>query len=180
MPLPTVGDFTVYAGTDEADAYAEGALQADPWRAADDDTKGRALVTATRIFDRQRWKGDKTVANQDLAWPRSNTGIDTVDPAVIPEDITNGSIELAFALVDGSTVQYDQNTSQKIQSMQAGSVSLSFFRGADGIPIRWPLPVQELIRDYLAGGMLTLAGPISSGVDGKSVTRQDFGLDNAR
>lgn len=176
MPNPEIGGVEVYASLAETDAYMENAFHADAWRASTDELKERAIVTATRIFNRQRWLGEKTDPAQELAWPRTGTGLAGVSDTVIPQDIIYGMMELALALVDGSEVQTEQNTSQKIASLSAGSVSISFFRGAEGAVLRWPLIIWELIRDYLEGSASGIGGIIVSGVDGESVTRNDFGF----
>jgi len=144
--------YEVYADLDTADLYAGAALHGTTYRDASNDDKGRALTTATRTLDRQRWKGVKTDELQTLAWPRTNTGVEGVDVDEVPLNIINASIELAFALLDGSEVQNQQTTAERVRSMSAGSVSISHFRGIDN-PTRFPLIVQELIRDYLAGSL---------------------------
>lgn len=164
-----------YASVDTADDYLNAASHGATWRAlSDNDDKARYLVTATRLLDRQYWKGTKTSSSQALDWPRSNTGIDGVTDSVIPTDIINASIELALALLDGSEVQNEQTTEQKIQNLKAGSVSLTFFRGADGTPTRFPQIVQELLRDYLAGPGANLTS-VATGVSGETISNDDYG-----
>jgi hypothetical protein len=181
--MPTVdiegNTYEVYADVDEADAYLEAAMHADAWRAEEDeDVKARALVSATRTLERQRWKGDKleTSPEQTLSWPRTNTGIDGVSDTEVPDNIINASIEMANALVGGYDLQSEQNTSQKIQSLQAGSVSLSYFRGAEGDVLRFPLIITELLSGYLAGSDTIVGGGVADGTDGVSVTENDFGM----
>lgn len=168
--------YVVYADIPEADLYLDALATATNWRAADDDTKAMYLVTATRVLDRQRWKGTKTAADQDLAWPRTGTGVTGVVDDEIPDNIITASIEMANMLADGSELQTDQSIAQKIQQLSAGSVSLTFFRGAEGAALRFPLPIMELIRDYLASTRPVLGGGFFGGTDGESVTGEDFGL----
>lgn len=167
--------YFAYASLEDADGYLAANLAADTWRGTDDDRKGMALVTATRVLDRQRWRGTKTDTAQVGAWPRSGTGLAGVEDGTVPADIVNGSIELASALLDGSEAQTAQSTAQTIQSLRAGSVSLSYFRGAEGAPLRFPLPVMELIRLYLAGGGSGMAGAIAYGTGKQSTTVDDYG-----
>jgi hypothetical protein len=182
MALPIVSldsDFTVYADVDMADTYLDGASHADTWRAlTDDDTKGRYLVTATRILNRQLWKGDKVASDQPLAWPRTNTGIDdsllVLDTNGIPVDIDNAAIELALAIADGSEVQNQQTTVERVRSMTAGSVSITNFRGID-IPTRFPQIVQELLRLYLGGTGSTFV-PKATGTDGETSFPAELGF----
>lgn len=169
--------YPVYADVDTANEYLEAASHGSEWRdtTLSDDDKSRYLITAARLLDRQIWKGDKTSSSQELAWPRSDTGIDGVDDDIVPENIINASIEIALALLQGSAIQDEQNTQQKTQSIKAGSVALTFFRSADGVPIRFPLIVQELLRDYLSGPSSNLFG-VFSGTDGETITGEDFGF----
>ena len=172
-------EYEAYSDVETADLYMAASLSTENWDAASDDTKGKALVTASRLLDRQLWRGTKTGTGspaQVLAWPRTGTGVTGVEDDVIPEGIINGSIELARYLLDGVDVQNEQNISQKISSMRAGSVALTFFRGAEGVAYRFPLIVQELVGPYLAGSGTSLAvGAIASGVDGESLTNKDYG-----
>lgn len=180
--MPTVSidgtDYEVYADVEMANVYFAGSLNTDNWDAATDDTKGKALITATRLLDRQSWKGTKTGVGspaQVLAWPRDGVDCPGVEAGVVPDGVINSTFELARYLLEGNDIQNEQNQSQKIQTMQAGSVSLTFFRGAEGVAYRFPLIVQELLGCYLSGAGGTVAGVIATGVDGESVTRQDFG-----
>jgi hypothetical protein len=180
--MPTVNidgvDYEVYEDTDAIDEYLNAAAHGASWRdLTDDDEKGRYAVTASRLLDRQLWKGDATgLSGQTLAWPRTGTGVTGVEDDVIPDPIYSAYFELCLALVDGSTVQTDQNTAQKAQSLSAGSVSITYFRGAEGDPLRFPLIVQELLNPYLAGTGQSLGGALASGTDGFSVTDNDFGF----
>lgn len=170
IPVVTINsqNYDVYGDVPAADAYLDAASHATSWQAeTDQTTKARLLVTATRMLDRQLWKGDKADAAQPLAWPRLNTGI-TPDPIVdgngIPVDIINASFELALALMDGSEVQNQQTTRERFRSISAGSVSITNFRGIDDFPTRFPQIVQELLRNYLAGDGSTIMAK-ATGVD---------------
>lgn len=178
MPFVMIGSkfYDVYADEADADNYLDAAFHADAWRSeTNDDVKRRALVTATRLLDRQSWLGEKTVDDQPLEWPRAETGVDGVGASDVPQAIVDATIELALALVDGSDVQDVQNTSQKLQSIKAGSVSLTYFRGAEGKAVRFPQIVQELVRDLLAGSQ-KVGRSTSSGTGGSTTTDDDFGF----
>lgn len=168
--------YPVYADLDAADEYMAGASHGADWRALTDDAdKARYLITATRTLDRQNWKGDKTSDTQELEWPRSDTGVDGVEDDTVPTEIIHASIELALLLVQGSEFQSQRTTEQTIQMLKAGSVSLSYFRGAGGTPTRFPLIVHELIRDYISGPSSSLYVS-TSGTDGETITDNDYGL----
>lgn len=151
--------YDAYASIAQADAYLAAALHAGAtWSDASDASKGQALVTAARILDRQRWRAEyDTQAERD--------GVAAIRDA---------SIEMALALLEGSDLQTEQVTGQKLSSIRAGSVSLSYFRGAEGSPRRFPTIVHELLRDYLVGAADGLAGA-AWGVDAISSTEDDYG-----
>jgi len=179
--------YDVYADDGEADNYLLAKFGSSAWFALTGDEKKQALVSSTRIFDRQCWLGDKTTSSgQDLAWPRTGTGIDGVEDDIIPQDIVEGSIELAFAIVSGSTVESNSTPgAQGLQTIKAGSVLLTYFRDAESFlskNSRFPLPVQELVGKYLCGqtaAVLGVATGASAAADGgqDSVTGDDFGFD---
>jgi hypothetical protein len=174
-------DNPVFADVEMADAYLSGAYHADNWRTLDDDSKGRALVTATRTLDRQEWLGVKTDDLNELDWPRKDTGVIGVDPDLIPVDIQNATIELALSLTQGSDVQNYQSANGNIQTLRAGSASITYFRGGGngGTPTRFPQIVWELVEPYLSGGAgsanVGLAPSQSAGTQLESVTGKDFG-----
>jgi hypothetical protein len=167
--------YTVLADLDAANEYLEAATNAEAWRAADDDTKERALVTATRVMDRQAWKGDKTDDAQEHSWPRKNTGVALVTDDELPADIVNATIEMAAALVDGSELVLKSSTGSEVAALSAGSVSLTFRRGVHA-ETRFPLPIQELIAPYLAGAVNMTLGAKATGVDAETIFPIDLGF----
>lgn len=148
-----------YSTVTQADDYLAASFHAGTdWDDASATTKAQALVTATRILDRQTW-----VAAYDTQAERAGV-----------EAIQNASIEMALALVQGSELQSEATTAQKLSSIRAGSVALTYFRGAEGRPRRFPQIVDELLRDYLGGTDLTVS-PQATGLGGVSSTEDDFG-----
>jgi len=144
--------YFAYADVPTADAYLAADSNAAAWRAADDITKQRALITATRILDRQSWKSDLDQASRALLEP-----------------IVHATAELAAQLVAGYDAANRQHTGQAVRRQKAGSVEIEYFRGAEGSPLRLPLPVWELIKPYLAGASAALGGSIAYGTDGCSI-----------
>lgn len=176
MALPTVdidsGVYTTYASIDTADTYLGAAYHATGWSDLTENQKGQLLVTSTRTLDRQKWKGSKEEPDQPLAFPRDGMGISPEpleDENGLPLDIIDASIELALAISQGSDVQTASSQATRIQSMSAGSVSITYFRNPDGTPTRFPTIVQELIQKFL-GGDLTAYYNKATGVDAESVT----------
>lgn len=151
--------FDSYRTVEQADTYLSAAIHAANWSAANDTARAQALVTATRILDRQRWRSD----------------YDTQEERLAVQDILDACCEIALALIDGSEIQTAQTTAQALQSIRAGSVSLTYFRGAEGEAHRFPTIVHELLRDYLAGGSLVVGGR-ATGVSGSSSTEDDLGF----
>jgi hypothetical protein len=177
MAYPTIvvaaGTFDAYVSVAIADAYLGAAYHADSWAGLTNENKGRALITAVRMLDRQAWLGTKTVESQSLDWPRTDTGVDGVEDAVVPQDIEFATMELALSLVDGSDIQSTQSTAQRIQSMSAGSVSITNFRSVD-TPTRFPQIVQELVGKYLGGNASGFVAQVN-GVDTETVFPSELG-----
>jgi hypothetical protein len=175
--------YPVYADVEMADLYLDGAFHADSWRSLNEETKGRALVTAVRTLDRQVWLGQKTDEANALDWPRKNTGVVGVVDEEIPIDIVNATIELALSISQGSNVQNYQSTEGNIQNLRAGSASITYFRGGSngGTPTRFPQIVWELVEPYLSGGaaagMAGLAASQSTGTSKETITGKDYGFD---
>lgn len=181
MPQVTISSiqYESYADLDEANAYLNASASGAAWRALEDDDKGRMLVSATRLFDRTCWLGEKTDGeSQPLAWPRS--GISGVDELTIPAEIMNGFFELVAAMAGGSTVESNATPgAQQLEIIKAGSVMLQYFRGAESLNAqldRFPLAVQENVKAYLCGANSQITG-VASGVnsDETSVTGDNFG-----
>lgn len=59
-----------YVSVVEANTYFEGLLGSDAWFEASANQQEQALETATKIMDRQLFKGKKKVATQELQFPR--------------------------------------------------------------------------------------------------------------
>ena len=158
--------YSAYASLAHADQYLAASQHAGTtWSAATDTNQAQALITATRILDRQRWRD--AYADDDLATAQA------LRFAV--QNIKDACVEMALALLDGSELQTEQNTAQKLSSIRAGSVSLSFVTGGtEGAAHRFPTIIHELLRDYLVGGSETLTAA-ASGVSGESLTENDLG-----
>lgn len=163
-------DFEVYADISTADAYLEAEVSdaAAKWRddaRTDEDAKARALVTATRLLDRQQWAGTKTDPDyQELAWPRTGTGIAGVDDDAVPQAIIDAACLLAAEINNGSNVTATASTASGIKREKAGSVELEFFGNFSdtGAP-RFPTAVEELLRGLR--GTAGLGGAAAYGTD---------------
>lgn len=154
MPKITIGSeiYTVYADVAAADLYAAGAMGAgaDKWRNAEAAIKERALISATRTLERQKWQ----------------SGYDAFDKRVAVTNIVNASIEIAFALLNKSSLE-TATTGQTKKRVKAEGVEIEYFRGAEGPAFRFPRNIHELLLPYM-GGTGTM-GPVSAGVDRASI-----------
>jgi len=85
---------TPYIERADATTYFSERFNSGSWTSADDDDQTAALKTATRYIDRLRFTGAKTVATQELQFPRD-------DDTTVPTDIQYACCEIAYALLDG-------------------------------------------------------------------------------
>lgn len=176
----TIGAVTydVYASNQIADDYMAAQLSSagTAWRAAAETDQNRALVSATRLIDRQTWQGTRDDQYFPLAFPRSGLidpdGV-AVDAYTVPQRVIDACCELAASLLDGSTAQDQSSTENLTQSLSAGSVSISYFRSAEQTSNRFPQPVQELIGLWLTGSTISLVGS-STGTDEQSAFSESY------
>lgn len=150
MPIDLGGNsYPSYATTEEADAYLAASISAAAWRAADADTKKRALISATRLLNRLGWR-----------------------EGVVPADeqaVADATCELASAMVGGYDPENQATTESNIARQKAGSVEIEYRRTEGPAGFRLPLPVWELVRDLLASASssaIGFGGSIASGTDG--------------
>jgi hypothetical protein len=135
-----------YCSKSEADQYHDGRLNSDDWYAADDDSKNRALVTATRLLDEHiEWVGYLSTNTQALQWPRVYMPTDRrlllyppgaqpfdwwnanyIDPTIIPDRLKQATAEFARQLLVADRTEDDDLSRKQITEIQAGSVKLSF------------------------------------------------------
>lgn len=152
-------EFTVYADVSTADDYLVGSITATAWRAADDDTKARALVSATRWIDAQSWQeAYDTVAERDA------------EPA-----FATATIELAALLVDDPDYRSSFQAADT-KRLKAGSVEIEYFRGARiQTTTVFPKQIMTLIGRYLASAVGSSFGGALSYGTGRCT---DFGDDD--
>lgn len=180
MPTVTLGsglEYEVYADVDTANVYLEASFSATAWRDADDTTKGRALVSATRQLDALSWNGEKTDPAQTLQWPRS--GLTYPDGTEVPEDevpieIVNACCELAAMIIDGTFTQNSANIASGTRRLKAGSAEIEYFRNFD-LPTVLPQPVLGMVNYWLASS-IGVAGSESYGTCEPSSFRRGYGF----
>jgi hypothetical protein len=170
IPAVTGTEYTVYGSVAGLTAYANSSLTwFAAWFAATVDDRARAMVEASKLLDRQAWDGS------GVGWPR--TGVTALPPSkvpvvdgVTPDEIIDGAYELALAMLAKPAVVAGTSTSSNVQSVGAGSATVSFFSPVTGG--RFPDRVMELIGWAFAGSSSsdTIApmGSYASGTDGCS------------
>jgi hypothetical protein len=167
--------FSVYALTSDpladANAYFLGHVAADEWTIADNNLRKKAIITAYRLVDRERYTGEKTSPSQATLFPRTNITRDAVSVASgTPDEIVYGQFELALSLLKDADVLEKNSTFGNISSVSAGSASVQFFYPPTGSINRFPLQVQNLLGPYFAGNSsaTSVLGPLVGGLDAQS------------
>ena len=164
MAIISVGTNS-YVTVAEADTYM--ALHArgfDLWQILDNPTKERALGTAYRSLERQRWKGAKTVDTQTQEWPR--TGVtdkygNAVATGTVPQEIKNAQIELAVEISQDDAAETNTNASRTTSRVKAEGVEVEWFSPQEAG--RYTTAVQELIGQFLAAGGANLVQSFGTG-----------------
>ena len=127
---PTANSFTTIAF---ADAWNDAQLYSDDWASANEETKTKALITATRLirdsvpFD--GWQGFAVSSTQALPLPRSGmlsrTGY-ALPNTLIPVDLESATSELARQLVTAGALPSVPGDTAGLKRIKAGSVELEF------------------------------------------------------
>lgn len=147
-------EFCIYGSLGDANRYHAANLAASAWFAATGNQREQALVSAARWLDRQTWQGSPTTPGQCLAWPRTGVidcdGQDVPDD-VVPQEIVTAEFELALVLLQDPTVpsQPTLHGASNVQSVQAGSVSVTFFSPVHGGKL--PVIANDLVKCFLEG-----------------------------
>lgn len=151
--VETIGSASAntYATLAEADSYMESHVYSTDWDAATDPEKNTALAMACRTLDAMfDWAGAATDTTQALRWPRvgirAANELEFVDDDEIPEELKWAQIELANALIKSDRTADSDIEVNKITSLSAGPVSLSFGAGVTAKVI--PDSVWYLIPEW--------------------------------
>lgn len=169
----TIGSepYTSLLSLEDADNYLAASTLFSVWDALEDNAKGRFLVSATRLFDRLLWKGSKADDDNSHSWPRS--GISGVADDAIPAKIKDAVAEMAVGFANGSTAETSTAQQDNIKRLRADTVEIENFRSTEAAIFRFPLPVQELISEYLDTPVIA---PKSTGTGVKSSFTDDYGF----
>jgi hypothetical protein len=88
-----------YVTIDEATTYLSSMLDANEWTSADNETKEKALISATRNIDREKLNGKKYSDDQVLQFPR------LADGENIPQVVKDACCEEALFLLKMTAYQ---------------------------------------------------------------------------
>ncbi len=118
-------DANSLASLEYADAYFGSSLSSDQWDAlADEDTKKRALISATRDFEEIDWIGELGSTTQALPFPRYLLGAKEGDGTTIPREILNGVCEHALYRAQNATNESGQSRRARLQADRVVSWTL--------------------------------------------------------
>lgn len=136
----TANSFTTLAA---ADAYWASQLYPAAWTdpAVTDDTKNRALITATQLLTEQlAWLGWPATTMQALPFPRSGLRTRTgaaIAPTVIPTELANATAELAGQLIAAGQMPDTRLDSAGLKRLKAGPVELEFDGSVQAGAVSW-------------------------------------------
>jgi len=183
-PQVTIGGtaYDAYVSLADANTYLNGSVNAAAWNALSDDDKGRAIVTAVRVIDAQNWTGEKTEADNALAWPR--TCMDGDPPGTLPAALVTVTIQLAFAISQNPELAGGAASAQGgTKRLKAGSVEIEYFNTGvtpDQSNASTIWDILAPLADCLAGsgnGASNLVGAFASGTSRESpFSDPDYGL----
>ncbi len=182
MAAITIGSssYEVYDTVANCNAYLNAKLSTSPWDGTGTDDDMRAMVMATRILERLRWQGAKTVSSQLLEFPRDGLvdkdGL-TVTDGTTPQEILDGFCELTLAIRKDPSL-YDRLISgaPPLRSASAGSVSVEWSGAATTNGVL-PDAAQALVYPFLNRGLSSLK-PRVFGTDQVSVFSDDPDTDD--
>ena len=145
-----LADANSYVSWDYIETYADARGWTD-WAAATDEAKEIAMLSATIYLDASySWKGVIDTDEQALAWPR--TGVKDREGRTItgvPSRLKDACCELARQNITAALVT--SRTEGEVQSLTAGSVSITYARGSrvsEGERFAW---IDRLLTGLHAG-----------------------------
>ena len=124
----------------EANEYLAPELNLKAWDTATDANKDKALVSATRVLVAQSW----------------------IDESAVPDNVLIAANSLlADQILAGET----PGSSQSINSVSAGSVSIDFSGSTAVGASKFDARITALISQYLTASYSTTSNPFFSGTD---------------
>ena len=158
-----------YSTLCQANSYFTGSTDYETWIGYAELARERALITATRVFERMGWLGSKVDDDQTLAFPR--TGLsdcqgNDVTSAESLVKITEATQLLAFDLLGGSTAATSIDGEDRTKRLKADTVEIEYFRAESYKATRFQAGIMGLIGCFMSGAGVALAGSIAFGTDG--------------
>jgi hypothetical protein len=144
-----------YVTWDIIEVFAEERSWSD-WATATDEAKEIAILDATIYLDTSYlWKGSIKLEAQALAWPRESVfDREGRELAGVPQRIKDACCELARMKLTAALVA--SRTEGEVQSLTAGSVSITYARGnrvSEGEKYGWIDRLVTGLHGGRAGGL---------------------------
>lgn len=171
-------DHPSYSTICQADAYYSGSTDYETWISYDSLVRERALISATRIFERMGWLGTKVDDDQTLAFPRSGLtdcqGEDVTEAQSLAR-IAEATQLLALDLLEGSTAGTSIDGEDRTKRLKADTVEIEYFRADSFKSTRFQADIMGLVGCFMAGAGAALSGSIAYGTDGVALDN-DFSI----
>lgn len=125
-----LSDAESYASVSDATAYHAARGNPAAWSSASLAAQETALRSATDYIERKyasRWKGQRWLSTQRLAWPRSRVEVDAMllPLSPLPRELREATFEMALRYVSGTTELIPDVTSPgtiKEESVKVGEI----------------------------------------------------------
>lgn len=153
---------SVYASTSDplqdAKDYMNSRFGTAAWDAASNNSRRRAIISATRWLDRQPWLSVPTdvTTPQPLQNPRSaltDCNETAILDTVVADEIVEAQWELAQIILDDSTAQESAGQGTNTKLVKAGPAEVEFFRNTEGTSkdTRLPTIAHDLVKCFIGG-----------------------------
>jgi hypothetical protein len=140
-----------YVELEEANAYFEDRLNTAEWDAATNETREKALITATRRIDEEQFFGYKASITQALKWPRYN--VTDEDGNLLPSDSIPEQVKQAVFVTALELLRADflaENYMGNFSYFSAGTVQIKQFTQQSAG--RLPSDAFRLLQRFMTSG----------------------------
>lgn len=137
-----------YITREDADSYFADSIRFSLWDALVNDTKDRALITASR---------------QISIYVLDEYKLGTVSAGDIPESLAFAAAEYGLDIALDPSVATQANTGSNTKKLKAGSAEIEYFAPTDITASRFPKYITEMIRDCLGSSDSPVIAPFVSG-----------------
>lgn len=151
MPLTLTVGTNTYISLADAETYMESRYDCSgAWAAASNGTKNILLVQATKMIDRQPWRGSKTASTQSLEFPRD--GYTTADTEY--DKVEGACVEQALWLLSQNPTTRAAAQAQGVQSLTVPNQGPSEAYRPGGAPALCPEARDYLKAYYIRSAVL--------------------------